>query len=118
LEDLRQKKLGVIADLFAYRFVLSDRPTTSESIDCFNAALNRVPIEFIDNKKVLDAYHGIGNNFTAEKYYEFLQILLGETGEDSDLIHTDLIKNVPSVNKSSIFVLPSFPVIPPTPATK
>lgn len=50
--DIMKQKKALAADIFGYRFLINKQTDK----DKFYAALNRVPIVFADDKKVIEAY--------------------------------------------------------------
>jgi len=92
--------MEIISELVAYRFVLTDKPSSIEAVTAFNAALSRVPIEFMDSKKCIDLYRDFGNKFTSQKYYEFILALLEETLPGQQAIDKHVLENVPSASYS------------------
>ncbi len=100
IEDIRRRRISIISDLFAYRFVLTDGMFSADALTSFSYALNRIPIEFHDHKAVLDAYREIGTNFTSEKFYSFLRLLMEAVEIDADLIDRHMVEAPPSASSA------------------
>lgn len=97
-KEISDSKKRVISELIAYRFVLiGDRKNDPEPTMKFNAALSSIPIEFSENRNCIEKYRTIGNNFTADKYYGLIKILMDDVSLDANGIDIDLLKNVPSI---------------------
>jgi hypothetical protein len=102
IEALRvsEKKQEVIEDLISYRYAITQNfPSGKDahSVSKFNSALSRVPIVFSHNEECINLYREFGDKFTAEKFHEFIVILMKDVPLDTDRIDSDLLKNVPSV---------------------
>jgi hypothetical protein len=94
------RRMKIISDLVAYRFVLTDGRESSRGIFGFNSALNRIPIEFIDSVDVLDKYRRFGNSFNAERYHSLIISMIKSTRELPVHIDVQLLETVPSVEKN------------------
>lgn len=98
-EDRVARRMAIISDLVAYRYVLTGRGNTKISQFHFNSALSRIPIEFIDDTVVIDAYRSIGDKFSPEKYHNLILSLISATRELPSHVDIDLIRSVPSIMK-------------------
>lgn len=97
-EAMADAKKAVIEKLVGYRFVLlGGRRYDAEAAMRFNAALSAIPIHFSHNKVCMDKYRGIGDNFTAEKYYDLIISLMEDVPLGTAAIDKHLLENVPSV---------------------
>lgn len=98
LAEIASAKKAVIQDLVAYRFVLGGKGNHALPTTHFNAALSRVPVLFSSNKDCLDKYRSIGNDFTAEKYYQLIVALMKDVPLSTDHLDQHIFENVPSVS--------------------
>jgi hypothetical protein len=98
IEERAQRRREIVTDLIAYRFVLSNKIQSVETVSRFKYALSRIPMEFMDNKDILDKYRDFGNNFTPEKFYEFIKVLLDSINANRMLIDKSILENMPSAN--------------------
>jgi hypothetical protein len=97
-DTVSDSKKRVIETLVAYRFVLiSDRRNDPEPTMRFNAALSAIPIHFSHSKLCMDKYSAIGNDFTAEKYYDLIIELMKDVPLGTASIDKNLLENVPRV---------------------
>lgn len=97
-EERRKSKQTVIAQLIAYRFVLTGRVTEPAALTAFNAALSSVPVYFAENRNCMDMYRAIGDGFTAEKFHRLIIELMKDVPLPDSVIDKHLLENVPSVN--------------------
>lgn len=97
-DKIAAEKKRIIEALISYRFVLiASRKNDPLPTMHFNAALSAIPVEFSHNKECMDKYRSIGDNFTAEKYYELIIALMKAVPLDASVIDKHLLENVPSV---------------------
>lgn len=90
--SIREAKITAIADLMAYRFVLSGEPHVPDDISRFTAALNRIPIIFYYNRDLLSVYRDLKNDFKADKFSKFIRLLLAEAGVRQNQIDDTIIE--------------------------
>lgn len=99
LDLIKAKRLSVISDLVAHRYVLtSENKKTQNGVASFNAALNRIPIEFIEFPDILDQYRSIGENFEAEKFHKLILSLIKVTTNQLHHLDYDLLAKAPSTS--------------------
>jgi hypothetical protein len=93
------EKKSVIADLVGYRFALTPNITDQNAVSHFNAALGRTAIEFSDNKHCMGLYRSLGNNFTPERFFNFIVALMKDAGLPHEHIDMHLLENVPRISR-------------------
>lgn len=76
-------------------FSTFSHPNTNPEKISFNKALNKIPLEFHD-EKILSLYQNIGYGFDESKFYELLQALWKETFDEPFPIPMSLISTVPA----------------------
>ena len=108
-DRIKSERLKVISDLVSHRYVIAGRPN-SRGVAQFNAALNRIPIEFLEHKDIIDLYHAIGTDFDAEKFHKLIIALLDVTLDRPRYLDHEVLSLTPSVK----FNPPEFTInIPP-----
>lgn len=98
LDHIRARRLLVISDLVAHRYVLTnEQKKTAIGVASFNAALNRIPIEFIEFPTIIDKYRIIGESFDGRKFHELVMSLIDVTTDRPRHLDYDLLSKAPAV---------------------
>lgn len=99
-EVARAAKVKIISDLVAHRFVLTHRAIQRGSGEAeaeFDAALSRIPVDFIEHPEVLMKYHELGNGFTPEKFHGLIVTMLEIAGRRvPEHFTVELLERVPT----------------------
>ena len=69
-DRIKSRRLKVISDLVSHRYVIAGRPNP-RGVAQFNAALDRIPIEFLEYKGIIGLYHEIGIDFEVSDLFDF-----------------------------------------------
>jgi len=94
----RERKLEIISNLVSYRYVLIPGHATPAGKNEFNAALNAIPVHFIENKAVIDRYRTISESFDDEAFHRLVMEMLRATTTIPPHLDRQLLTKVPSVN--------------------
>lgn len=95
------RRMSIISDLVANRFILTEGRASPRGIFAFNSALGRIPIEFIDDPRVLDGYRSIGRDFTAERFHNLIVTMISATRQLPGHVDVHLLESVPSATTNT-----------------
>ncbi|MTE00514.1 hypothetical protein GIY56_09455 [Paracoccus sp. YIM 132242] len=96
-ELVMRQKMSIISDLVAYRFAITGgTKNTPQDVSNFNAALSRIPVEFIDHPTCVELYRKIGDNFTAGRFYELINELVKAADPKRKNFDLSTIEGVPT----------------------
>lgn len=97
--EIKRRKLAVVSDLVAYRFAITnENKATPFDIAKFNAALCRIPIEFIDDDSVIDVYRGLGTAFTGAKLVKIVNAMVKAADPSKTRYDFNTLITVPSAS--------------------
>ena len=100
---ISENKKRVIEALISNRFLLtSGADQGTHSTTNFNLALSAVPVYFSHCKACMDGYRTLGDNFTSEKFYSFIMVLMEDVPMETKHIDLHLLEHVPHIRPSTV----------------